>query len=254
MSNLRKQNYREALALNNMAVTLMQNGCFEQASSTLSDSLALMQTAFVPQEQIKKRRTGPSFEKSSARCSESLSNSPSLSPSSSNAAEIQPLNDEQISELRAAVNCGGAPSKVFPIRISEFSCWNDNKSETPEITMQLGIILYNQAVANFLLSIQSGNRNNKYLRRCQKLLKMAEAPIFTTLNGDVSAKRNSAVLLILALSLNIQIAIFQSHNLTGKVQEAQKAVASLCASVDEQHTLAKSCNDVVRNQRSAIAA
>ncbi|KAL7562762.1 hypothetical protein ACA910_014368 [Epithemia clementina (nom. ined.)] len=66
--------YRAALALNNMATTLLEKKCFDAALCTFGDSLLMMQRAFVPPEQIQKQREN---RKRRARRSSSSSSSSS---------------------------------------------------------------------------------------------------------------------------------------------------------------------------------
>lgn len=165
MSNAPNHHYRSALALNNMAVILLQEGCYEPALRTLSDSLTLMQRAFAT-TQVTKRRSKHGddvdvFDKAAKRYYRAVKRTSKSVLSVTIAAEVRPLGDNDIPELRAAVNYGPSSSVVFLVRISGFPCCETIDVEAQKITKHLGIILYNQAMAHFLFFSQTkGQKKN----------------------------------------------------------------------------------------------
>lgn len=254
MPNQSNPHYRFALALNNNPVILLEKGCYEPALRTLNDSLSLMHRAFVPKEVAKRRsrddRGVELFDKASKRYSRALKSSVM---SKSVMVEIEPLDDNDIPDLRAAVNYGPSSVVVFPVRISGFSCCENNVVESQELTKQLGIILYNLAVAKFLLSNNITNNHKSPKKEyskasVRKSLQMAQSSLSAAIKHDnkycgdddgfgPTAIADSSVLLVMALTLNVSSSIFQSESLTGGSVEAQRAVSCICSDVDEQEFL-----------------
>ncbi|KAL7580623.1 hypothetical protein ACA910_002139 [Epithemia clementina (nom. ined.)] len=186
--------YRAALALNNMATTLMEQGCLVPALQTMGDSLTMMQLAFVPQSasavdaaatttatttrtskspeaivqaatqrysrtMTKKRKTLKQQQQQQQQ-QESRSSSTYSFTSSYSLVKATPLDDNNndTSELRCAVEYGPSHLVVFPIRTSGLVC---DERDTHEITKQFGIILYNLGLANLLVSLQEKENNQK---------------------------------------------------------------------------------------------
>ncbi|KAL7560568.1 hypothetical protein ACA910_001434 [Epithemia clementina (nom. ined.)] len=220
--------YRAALALNNMATILMQRGCHGSALSTLRDSLTMIRVAFVPV--VDATTTKPEFcHRTMLRdACKRLSRSIKSKSQSFSMVEANPIDDDDVASLRSAVTYGPSSVVAFPIRISAASCV---ELETREITKQFSIILYNHGLASFLVSLESSRlKSRKHMKRSQKSLKMAGTAL-TTLSDQ--GGEDISVLLLTALALNVTSAIFQSQNLTCYVEETQRAVSTLCSTVDD---------------------
>ena len=228
MSTNPNHEYRAALALNNMAATLIQRGCYGVAMTTLCDSLTMMQLAFVPDS---KPRCGKSqhniFQAASSRYALALK----VRSIFLGHLEADPIDDDDVDRLRGAVRYGPSSTIAFPIKIGAPSC---DESEPHEITKQFGIILYNHGLAAFLLSLESPKeKTSRHLKRSLKSLKMAKTSYDSLENGE-----DLSGILLTALTLNVMSLIFQSQDLVLKVEETQRAVSLLCSSIDQDHVAA----------------
>ncbi|KAL7572981.1 hypothetical protein ACA910_007479 [Epithemia clementina (nom. ined.)] len=181
--------YRAAIALNNMATTLMRKGYFEMALSTLCDALKIIQktapskdedgthattTRSEQREVGRKRRrrrrsasrTSPEtiFDAASKRFSRVFHPTTVLSLSKGatilSEIEVDVLDDNDISGLQAAVRYGQSFAVVFPVRIVSYASWSWAAGRTHDefvstsrnvLAKQLGIILYNHGLAAFLV-------------------------------------------------------------------------------------------------------
>ncbi|KAL7580624.1 hypothetical protein ACA910_002140 [Epithemia clementina (nom. ined.)] len=183
--------YRAALALNNMATTLMQRGCYSAARITLNDSLTMMQMPFVVaapttsgsccggaaegQQQQGPRRALARNNKiskspeavlraASQRYCQAISEPKPPRPllvytAASGCSSsfpwpvvVTPIDDDNVSDLRCAVvEKGPSQHHVMVFPIRMSGLSACDEADTHEITKQFGIILYNQGLVNFLL-------------------------------------------------------------------------------------------------------
>ena len=309
---------RAALALNNMAVVLIQKGTFREAMHTLRDSLTLLQRAFQPSSpeasrgqrrstatscRRRRRRKEPQdtttktkypkknddndnnkclFEAACQRYSKVLLPQGTSSASNKNtdhqdALEVTVVEDNELSSLLSAALYGPSSTLWFPIRITSFSatCGTNNNDmlllDPLEVTKQFGILLYNHGLATLLVaqttppttlkSAACSKSTKQYIRKSHKSLRMAQTCLVSSLTtsttttllatnqngplaGSSASKRlgsfmgqnqdDGSVLLVTALTLNVQSLILESRQQTCKVQDAQQIVSNLCASVDQQ--------------------
>ena len=309
--------YRAALALNNMAVVLIQKGTFREAMHTLRDSLTLLQRAFQPSSpeasrgqrrstatscRRRRRRKEPQdtttktkypkknddndnnkclFEAACQRYSKVLLPQGTSSASNKNtdhqdALEVTVVEDNELFSLLSAAMYGPSSTLWFPIRITSFSatCGTHNNDmlllDPLEVTKQFGILLYNHGLATLLVaqttppttlkSAACSKSTKQYIRKSHKSLRMAQTCLVSSLTtsttttllatnqhgplaGSASKSLDSfmdqnqddgSVLLVTALTLNVQSLILESRHQSNKVQDAQRIVSNLCASVDQQ--------------------
>ncbi|KAL7572976.1 hypothetical protein ACA910_007476 [Epithemia clementina (nom. ined.)] len=323
--------YRAAIALNNMATTLMQKGCYEAASRTLSDSLKLIQmtnkegeaeqgndndcarTTSGKRARSQARKSGcftdrsprEIFQSASRRFSHHAFQRHSIAPpvlrssrkrtTTTTVVEVNPIDDDDIAGLQAAVRYGQSSAMVFPVRIVSFASWSSSScvvaagencmgddtvaATTKDIlTKQLGIILYNHGLAAFLVSmssesssttnmsttIEQGNvlslannkMNRKYSKHSQKSLNMAETTFSLSLklaghqqqqqqqhhhwqgphrHQLETTEQDYSIILLIALTLNVEGSIFHAQGLTFHAKEAQHTASLLFSTFEKDY-------------------
>ena len=237
--------YRTALALNNMAVTLMKKHCFELALKTINDSILLMKSAF--HSEAMGTHPNDTFAAAYRRCSHALT-MPDRGYMSGD-VEVHVLDDEDYETLRSSVNYGPTSSIAFVVRISEtLTC--QSTGDSLDIAQQLGILVYNHGVASLLLSRhRSEGKSGKYLQKSSKSLRMADCTFSSILKNQEQDQQCPAIVLLLALTLNCLTIVLARQQLPFQAKEAQHAVSVLCSSVED------SCfTSTVMVQKSAPAA
>jgi hypothetical protein len=219
--------YRTALALNNLAVKLMQIGHFIPALEALRESLFLMQTVFDPETRSPDSYSADTFQVVSARYLGSLQYGPTVLSE----IVVGPLGDEDLISLRAAVKYGPSASLFSPVLISESSCVENE--EAAEISRQVGIIFYNEGLANFLLSNHHReSKTGRYLLASYKSLQMAEIT-FTTLSDELGDNPAAfSCILLSAMVLNSLSLVYHRLDLNYRAEEAERVVAIYCSEVD----------------------
>ncbi|KAL7574503.1 hypothetical protein ACA910_015863 [Epithemia clementina (nom. ined.)] len=222
--------YRTALALNNMAITLMKKECDELALKTFSDSLSLMKVAFYKKSETPVN-ANETLKTAYKRCTHALNMHES---SNANEADIHVLDDDDFHALRSAVTYGPTSSVAFFVRISE-SLPCDAECDSSELAQQLGIIVYNYGVSSFLVSRRRmEGKNGKYLQKASKSLKMADSTFTSVIEmQSEDVQMTSAAVLLLALALNCIAVVLSRQRMLFKAKEAQYAVSVLCSSVEE---------------------
>lgn len=189
---------RTALALNNISVSLMEQGKYRQAVKTLRDSLELLNLAFghspVPQEQqdgtsgvnvshcasprehhhqqLYKVSIKTLHEAQQALALSQFNGSSlmpnSQAPSSCNMPDCHSLEDEDCAQIRATIDLGPTMTAVFPLRIRDSQCCNvmttslNQNEDRINVETKFGIILYNHGLAHLLLYLheQHSGRNS----------------------------------------------------------------------------------------------
>ena len=164
--------YRAALALNNMAISLLERGDYQDATKALGDSLTLLKLSFHPAASHHDEQQGAvdnwkrlnhqtkvSQEKLHAteqRLAESFRFGRNLSH---HQGQIHPLEEEDFAIMRSAIMIGSSHGQFYPVRVrdSQFStstcyaedssCWSQSQMDAER---QFGIVLYNHGLAHLL--------------------------------------------------------------------------------------------------------
>ncbi|KAL7577194.1 hypothetical protein ACA910_003528 [Epithemia clementina (nom. ined.)] len=175
--------YRAALALNNMSITLLQRGEFEQATKTLGDALALVKLVFQPQPQpsVSTATTNNHNNNQTAtklvtdslqRAQQALAARPSPTIVIYTCIQVHALDEDDYAQIRAAIALGPSTVAVFPITVRETSsssgganCSHESVllaatrgpqpppcklEDRKEAERKFGILLYNHGLAYFL--------------------------------------------------------------------------------------------------------
>jgi hypothetical protein len=231
------EEYRTALALNNMAITLMQRGCYEQSSKTLKESQLLMDAAFGLE-------TGNPTEAFDA-ASERLSKSHKASPSSN-----VDINDVDERDFKALLSAANSKSIFFPVRISSFG---EDHQVTATVMQHNITIFYNQGICNLLASKDHLDKKaslNSALENLHVALEMVEDVLEKI---DINAQDERLyMILISVMILNCLRRVHQGLGSLHQAEKVQHTAKLLCSELEDDSFTCLTC--MQEEQRAAAAA
>mmetsp|Transcript_37801 Transcript_37801/g.78478 ORF Transcript_37801/g.78478 Transcript_37801/m.78478 type:complete len:264 (-) Transcript_37801:2102-2893(-) len=225
--------YRTSLVLNNAAVSLLQQGCYDDALKTMTDSLSILKLVFSRQAENAQSAeiANERYHKALARCRRTSETRP--------CADVTALDEDDYISMKAAVAHGNRARQFFPIRIREIP--SDGASST-EATRQFGIILYNHGLMQLLAAVHATcpTKRERWLAGAIKSLQMSQQTysrlLFDTndqtMGGedgqdDCCSGNDVPSLLLFTLTLNCSTHVFLAQNSQQKVQEVQEAMRTL---------------------------
>jgi len=165
------QEYRGAIALNNVGVTLLERGCYKQAMDTLQDAIHVMKEVFRPnapaplfqQQQQQKVDVNSPLQNAHRRLADPQQ-TPFPSAAAAQALHLEAINfDMGLTPVLNYLHETPSTTSFLPVRIdlpvdfsspaactfSPASSMNNNRRD-PDL--ESSIILYNFGVANLLIS------------------------------------------------------------------------------------------------------
>mmetsp|Transcript_16058 Transcript_16058/g.44198 ORF Transcript_16058/g.44198 Transcript_16058/m.44198 type:complete len:315 (-) Transcript_16058:64-1008(-) len=220
--------YRTALALNNVSVSLLHNGCPQEALKTSSDALSILQKTLksnhsadgtaraqkaaekhqqvlcqATQQQPQQQDPPPQDDKTTeARCrTQASSQKKSRMSFFCSGLEVNELDDDDISSAKYIARYGPSTTIFFPIRICESLSVDDQDDiiQQSEIARHLGIILYNNGLLRYIVAIHHESKETEkaaLLSDSIKSLSFASRAFFrgmeNTNNADKDVVRYSA--------------------------------------------------------------
>jgi tetratricopeptide (TPR) repeat protein len=223
--NASSNSYRAALALNNMAVTLIERGYYGPALKTLTESLSLAKDVFAPIRGSAEDKTSDKrLQAASVRLAKHRS-------SARWKVEVNTSEDDDFSALRQAANYGLSSTVFFPVRISGNCC---DESDLSKVGRQFSTILYNHGLASFLASKQqSEDKTGKFFQKAYKSFQMAERTLASIMQSNDDIDEELSMVLLSAMALNGLSLIYRGQDLLFKAEEAQRIVGKMCSEVDE---------------------
>jgi hypothetical protein len=245
------------MALNNMGVSLMERGDFTAALKTFKDSLTLMKlSATPPTTSQQEQHNSPAVQADEAlRLATALLNN--LSSTTSCVSSVCPIDDSDVSSMRAALNSGLSRSNnnnttstsptVFPIRLrcTEF--------ET-NLDFQAGKVMYNFGLAHLLLYASQHHAASSPVKRPRfqarvlqgslKNLSLSHCLLIRNINKTCDNNDQFQILcqmLVASLVLNNLYQVFQYQNELPKAQQVLSSLSILAATVDDSIRFVQKC-------------
>eukprot|EP00522_Entomoneis_paludosa_P005887 CAMPEP_0172457026 /NCGR_PEP_ID=MMETSP1065-20121228/19412_1 /TAXON_ID=265537 /ORGANISM="Amphiprora paludosa, Strain CCMP125" /LENGTH=267 /DNA_ID=CAMNT_0013210461 /DNA_START=219 /DNA_END=1022 /DNA_ORIENTATION=- len=242
--------YNQAFALNNIGVTMMMQGRFDQAASTLKDSLTLVRMAlgrsFGNQAKIevinsfateKLRFASSRLSQMTAAtfCSSSCENNVNIAAVESN--DFQSL---QVASSRRSI----LSSSIYALIIREPCQAQQEQIPESDLELESGIILYNYGLACYLMAngVHQNNdpknlRRDTYYSMARRSLLMSHATfsrrLFACEDRDGMSDLETSFFVMLSLSCTSKV--LKSCNESTKAQEAEEAVEQLWISMEEEN-------------------
>jgi hypothetical protein len=234
-------NHRAALALNNMAVRLMQRRQYVAASETFLDSMNVLKQCFPQSEQ--------SFNNNSIidklkKAEQRVCNMAKLDSDCvlSSCMCILPQNDVDILSLRKHVLQYGLDSAyLYPIYLELLESVEEKCSDRA-LTVDVTIILYNYGTLNMCKS-SSGQQNqghtNLSVRRALSLLEYAHSIFVNQIDvADIDETCNEKYTLVQFLLTRGLYQVYSDLNLHCQMTDAHKALTDVWEYIDQ------SCKDL----------
>jgi hypothetical protein len=172
----RSRDYRGAIALNNMGVSLMEQKAYHQAMETLKDAVSVMRAAC--QSHTMERHDCASVDDKLGQASQRLTN---LRPEKDTTAVIKGIShDEGFVSIRTVLGKHDPmlADAMFPMRIEHLE-----DSEDSENNLKAAIIVHNFALAHLCLARKMTNDSLR-ARLHESALRLASV-VFTILRGTM---------------------------------------------------------------------
>ena len=257
------QDYRTAMALNNMAISLLHVGHYAEALRTCSEGLQTMQSIFMPNnlssnnntdcpsstkpnvsERLKRARarllqhTQQTSQASSERThkkhpqdssnNNNNNNTPSTTARPRRQMDIHEFEDDEYVAIRNVAMYGPSSTVAFPVRLRESVTLNG----TPlEIAFHVGLMLYNQGVLNIMAASNTTTKKKKdaHMSAAARSLEMAQKTFGLCMERAEEGRGRDDLpcILFAAITLNCLSLVFRSMNEKSKAVAAQKDVMDL---------------------------
>lgn len=231
---------RAALALNNSGVSLLERGYYTEAITAFKDSLAIMKALMNNTDNISLEQT---IEQKLQACNTKLACMQASSLDSIvDIIEISPIDDGDVSAMRAALSCMSACNKamtiVFPIRL-RCAAFEMN------LDLQVATVLYNVGLASLAATYASSSAQqlSKKLLTTSALrnLSMAHSLFSRNIHNNKSnhnggegehAYQRLCAMLVSGLVLKNMFRLFQSQKQLGKAQQVLASLSMLENAMD----------------------
>mmetsp|Transcript_153 Transcript_153/g.266 ORF Transcript_153/g.266 Transcript_153/m.266 type:complete len:269 (+) Transcript_153:100-906(+) len=224
--------YRTAIALNNVAVSLLLAGNHGAALKAMTDSLQLLKLVFSrASDSHSQAMAHRRYQEALSFYSRDMGNHPSTSTTTWG-CEVTAIDEDDYVAMKAA---GNRPQGYFPIRIRGIP-QEDEPSSSVEATRQFGITLFNHGLVQLVLaqSRAAETQPERLLNGALKSLQMSQQAYSRILlqreekaDDDMSYGHDVPSLLLFTLTLNASTNVFMAQNTPHRIQEVQEAVSAV---------------------------
>lgn len=247
--------YRSALALNNLAISMMETGECELALKTIEESLPLMEDR-TSCGTAKLQQATNRYAKQLLEQQQQQSSSSSLCRQDEDNSVIQEIDNQDFTTLREAA--ASTPKEghqaFYPVRISAAIGTSVEEGDPNAVyTSQYATIFYNCAIAHLLtVSVKEADksdhkntqqrrqsRSQLHLKKSMAYLQAAEDMLTSVMNEDDEGNNSATkcqddtVVLLYTLVFSLLRVVYLRLNLLTMASDAQSMVSFLCSKVDD---------------------
>jgi hypothetical protein len=233
------RDYRGAIALNNIGVSLLERRAYRQAVETLKDAITFMKHVFRPQVVV---TPGATFKSSSlnvdARVAAAMERleCPQSSPTLRDPEDLVVQDSLQPSSIRAAALEGISSSFTMPIRIEAA---DSDSPENRDPDLESAIMLYNFGIAHLCLSKLSRAGLTKFRDGALKLFNMSYSIIsnknaLAGMNTEEIRKLSETRVLLAIVVLNNLVRVQTEMGKHAEANESYQRLVRLGSAVREQ--------------------
>lgn len=201
-----------AIALNNIAVSLLERGAYKQASTTFKDSIAVLRSFFFAPNPASGEML--SYERIMLRAMKALIDAPTGKASF---FSVQPLShrEDDLFVMKSIVSYGPSPSMLFPIRV-------DSNDEF-HIDLLSATLLYNYGLSHLCVTRRMAHNSkarSKILNSARKVFDFAQTVLSNVTLDDDSFEQFPVLCFVAGMVMNSLAQILREQ---GRINEAADA-------------------------------
>lgn len=213
-----RADYRGAIALNNMGVSLLERGAYRNAIDTMKDAIAIMRTIFPQNGAVHSAPHNFNIDSKLQLAAQRLA-----SPETSRAplsVQTIPFSEDNINAMKDALRYGPSGSVFFPLRIeiSDFNC------RGRDIDLESSIFLYNFGIAHLCMARVHPKSAAKLRDGALKLFDLAHSILASQCAKAQDPADQTHVLLVAAMVLNNVVQVLSEQ---GRMEQVGQALSSL---------------------------
>jgi hypothetical protein len=213
------------LALNNMAVSMLELGCITEALKTFKDSVCMMKSLMSPKEEDCSHQTACPDEIMQTAIQRLVKCQRKFESTGSNLrVDISAVDDGDVSAMRSALRYGPSFSMASPIRL------RDMATKPDDLDIQAGIILYNMGLAHLLaypsssISSRTTSKPSPLLAGALKYLSVAHHVLVGVSDNSNDEYRSISGMLVDSLVLGSLFLVLQYSD---QIPKARQVMATL---------------------------
>ena len=214
MSN--RAEYRAAIALNNIGVSLLERGAQKNAIDTLKDAIAVMRHVFPDETPTCARKD---IDGMLERACKKLS-APEVVCSWFKVQSVSYGEPSTLAHLKTASRLRPTGQAFYPVRIEV----TDSADEPRDVDLESGILLYNFGLAHILLSHIVQKAAGRYRSGAMKVLDLAHAILTNRSKSCEDPFQQVQLVFVTLLVLSSIVQVLQEE---GQFQQAEIALDRL---------------------------